>query len=61
MINKITLSVDLYYWLKSLDATSLELQTKVPKLVKPTEKKTWLQNWRGLDWNYPWLSYHSSP
>ena len=42
--NKITLSVDYNYWLKRLNTQLNELtkqnSVKVPKVVKPTNKKT---------------------
>ena len=48
MIHKNTPSVDYNYWLKRLDAQLNESTSpnsfKVPKVVKPTNKKTLLQN-----------------
>ena len=44
MINKITSSANYNYWLKHLDTKFIEPTNKnsikVPKLVKPTNKKT---------------------
>ena len=48
MINKINPSVDYSYWLKHLNTQPKEPtnqnSVEVPKLVKPTNKKTLLKN-----------------
>ena len=47
MIHKITLSVDNNYWLKFLDTKFVEPTNQVPmKVVKPTNQKTLLYNFR---------------